>query len=98
MRIRRKLRQEIEQKGKLMKRKSFRPMLDVMEPRIALSSSPSFFTSFLDNLFGQSSTSSSTPHYTAAQIAKIKANRAAEKLAHEEKLAAFEAAHPHAHA
>jgi hypothetical protein len=82
-----------------MKRKSFRPTLDVMEPRIALSSSGnSFFTNFFDNLFGKSTnSSSSTPHYTAAQIAKIKANNLARREAHQEKLAEFRATHPHAH-
>jgi hypothetical protein len=81
-----------------MKRKSFRPMLDVMEPRIALSSSGnSFFTNFFDNLFGKSTNSnSSKPHYTAAQIAKIKAENLARKEAHQEKVAEFRAAHPHA--
>ena len=46
-----------------------------MESRIALSSSStSIFTSFFDNLFGKSTTTTSnTPKYTAAQIAKIKA-------------------------
>jgi hypothetical protein len=81
-----------------MKRKAFRPVLDVMEPRVALSSSGnSFFTNFFDNLFGQSTNhQSSQPHYTAAQIAKIKANRLAQQEAHQEKVAAFHAAHPHA--
>ena len=81
-----------------MKRKSFRPVLDVMEPRVALSSSGnSFFTNFFDNLFGQSTNShSSQPHYTAAQIAKIKANHLAQKEAHQAKVAEFRAAHAHA--
>jgi len=78
-----------------MKRKSFRPTIDEMEPRIALSSN-SFFTNFFDSIFGKSSTSTtSTPHYTAAQIAKIKAHKLAVQEAHQEKLAAFQAAHPH---
>jgi hypothetical protein len=82
-----------------MRRKSFRPVVDLMEPRIALSSSSnSFFTTFFDNLFGKSTnTTSSTPHYTAAQIAKIKAENLARKEAHQEKVAEFRAAHPHAH-
>jgi hypothetical protein len=81
-----------------MKRKSFRPVVDVMEPRIALSSSSnSFFTTFFDNLFGQTSTShSSTPHYTPAQIAKIKAEHLARKEAHQQKVAEFHVTHPHA--
>jgi hypothetical protein len=79
-----------------MRRKSFRPGLEGMESRLALSSSStSFFTEFFDNLFGKStnSNSSTTPHYTAAQIAQIKAKHAAQKLAHEERLAEFRAAH-----
>jgi hypothetical protein len=79
-----------------MKRKSFRPVIDLLESRIALSSNNSFFTSIFDSLFGQSpSSGSSKPHYTAAQIAKIKANNLARKEAHQEKLAEFRAAHPH---
>jgi hypothetical protein len=68
-----------------------------MEPRIALSSSGnSFFTNLFDNLFGKSSnSSSSTPHYTPAQIAKIKAHNLAVREAHQEKLAEFRAAHHH---
>jgi hypothetical protein len=81
-----------------MKRKSYRPVLDVMEPRIALSGN-SIFTNFFDNLFGQSTNSnSSKPHYTAAQIAKIKAENLAKREAHQEKVAEFRAAHAHAHA
>jgi hypothetical protein len=79
-----------------MKRKSFRPVLDVMEPRVALSGN-SFFTNFFDNLFGQSTNNNnSKPHYTAAQIAKIKAENLARKEAHQQKVAEFRAAHPHA--
>jgi len=71
-----------------------------MEPRVALSSSGnSFFTTFFDNLFGKSTNSSSSqPHYTPAQIAQIKAHRLALQEAHQAKVAAFRAAHPHAHA
>jgi hypothetical protein len=88
----------VGQRESLMKRKSFRPMVDVMEPRIALSGGGnSFFTNFFDNLFGRSSTSNhSKPHYTPAQIAKIKAENLAKKEAHQEKVAEFRAAHPHA--
>ena len=76
-----------------MRQKSFRPMLEGMEPRLALSSSStSFFTEFFDNLFGKS-TNSTTPHYTAAEIAKIKAKNAAAKAAHQEHLAEVKAAH-----
>jgi hypothetical protein len=80
-----------------MPRKSFRPVVDGLESRVALSSSGnSFFTSLFDNLFGKSSnSSSSTPHYTAAQIAKIKAHNLAVKEAHQEKLAEFRATHQH---
>ena len=79
----------------LMKRKSFRPALDPMESRIALSGT-SIFTQFFDNLFGQSTNSTSTPKYTPAEIAKIKANNLAKKEAHEAKVAEFKAEHPHA--
>ena len=74
-------------------------MVEGMESRLALSSSSSsFFTDFFDNLFGKSTTStSSTPTYTPAQIAKIKANNLARQEAHEAKVAEFKAAHPHAH-
>ena len=81
-----------------MKRNSFRPQVDMMESRIALSSSSSgsFFTNFFNSIFGQSTTShSSTQHLTAAQIAKIKAHNLALKEAQQARLAAFEAAHPH---
>jgi hypothetical protein len=84
------------QGGTVMKRKSFRPQVDAMEARVALSSSGSgsFFTSFFNSIFGKSTTSnSSTVHYTAAQIAKIKAHNAAMQQAREAKLEAFHAAH-----
>jgi hypothetical protein len=79
-----------------MRRKSFRPMLEGMETRVALSTSSgtSFFTEFFDNLFGKSTTStSSTPKYTPAEIAKIKAKNAAAKEARLEHLAELKAAH-----
>jgi hypothetical protein len=80
-----------------MRRKSFRPVVDVMESRVALSSSTSPFTSFFDNLLGIVNTgnSNNTHHYTAAQVAHIKAKRAAEKVARQEHLAALNAAHSH---
>jgi hypothetical protein len=79
-----------------MRRKSFRPTLEGMESRVALStsSSTSFFTEFFDNLFGKSTTTtSSTPTYTPAEIARIKAKRAAAKEAQQEHLAAVKSAH-----
>src|SRR5262249_33971760 len=80
--------------GMVMKRKSFQPGFDAMEPRLALSSS-NFFSSFFDSIFAQNNSNSNTPHYTAAQIAKIKAHRQALREARQERLAAFHAAHPH---
>jgi hypothetical protein len=80
-----------------MRRKSFRPVLDVMEPRVALSSGGnSFLTNLFDNLFGKSSNSThNTPQYTPAQIAQIKAHNLALREARQEKLAEFRAAHHH---
>jgi hypothetical protein len=76
-----------------MRRKSFRPTLEGMESRIALSSSStSFFTEFFDNLFGKTTTST-TPTYTPAEIAKIKAKNAAARAARQEHLAEVKAAH-----
>src|SRR5262249_14306152 len=77
--------------GSPMKRKPFRPMIDTMEPRVALSSS-NFFSTFFDNIFGQTSNSSSSqPHYTPAQIAHIKAHRQALREARQERLAEMHA-------
>jgi hypothetical protein len=82
-----------------MRRKTtFRPAIDKMEPRIALSSSSNFFSNFFDSIFGNSKNSkSSTAQYTPAQIAHIKAHRQAVHAAHQEKLAEWKAAHGHSH-
>jgi hypothetical protein len=80
-----------------MRRTRFRPEIDTMESRIALSSG-GFFGSITDvfkSLLGQSNTPSKTPAKpTPAQIAHAHAVR----LARQEKLAAWHAAHPRAHA
>jgi hypothetical protein len=80
-----------------MRRKSFQPVLDVMEPRVALSSGgTSFLTDFFDNLFGKTTNDTKTaPHYTHAQILQIKAKHAAAKEARLEHLAELKAAHQH---
>jgi hypothetical protein len=75
-----------------MRRKTFRPVLDVMEPRIALSG---WFSDFVDNLFGNS-TDDDKPKYTPAQIDQIKAKREAAREARLERLAEWRAAHPRA--
>ena len=76
-----------------MRRKNFRPEMDAMEPRIALSSGGLFGS--LENAFksilGQSTTTTTTTHRpTAAQIAHANALKAARK----ERLAEWHAAHP----
>jgi hypothetical protein len=79
-----------------MRRTNFRPEIDRMEPRIALSSG-GFFGSLEDavkSILGQSTSSSSkSDRPTKAQIAHAQAV----KLARQEKLAAWYAAHPHVH-
>jgi hypothetical protein len=77
-----------------MRRKSLRPTIEIMESRIALSSSngfSSFFSNLIDSITGKSSSSSnnSTPHLSKAKIAQIKEMR-------QERLVKWEAAHPHA--
>src|SRR4051794_5791865 len=45
--------------GGFMRRKTFRPVLDPMEPRIALSGG--WFSDFVDSLFGKSTTDDDKP-------------------------------------
>jgi hypothetical protein len=81
------------------KRKTFRPVMDTMEARIALSSS-NWLSDFFDSLFGQSTTNDSTdkPKYTPAQIAKAHVRKLAAQEARQERLAQLHEAHPHARA
>lgn len=78
-----------------MRRKSFRPMLDTMEPRIALSGG--WFSDFFDSLLGKNSNDNDKkPSYTPAQIAKFQAKKQAAHQARMERLAEWHAAHPFA--
>ncbi len=79
-----------------MRQKTFRPAMDTMEPRIALSG---FFGDLFDSLLGRSSDSSDDkPKYTPAQIAKFHAKREAAREARIERLAEWRAAHPRVYA
>jgi hypothetical protein len=65
-----------------------------MEPRIALSSTngfSSFFTNIIDSITGKSTktSTSTTPHISAAKAAQLKEIR-------HERLLNWDAAHPHA--
>jgi hypothetical protein len=77
-----------------MKRKTFRPQMDTMEPRIALSSN--FFTDFFNSLLGKSNTSTPTVHH-AAKPAHVHTTTVQMAMQiRQERLAAWHAAHPHA--
>jgi hypothetical protein len=70
--------------------------MDRMEPRIALSST-NFFTSFFNSLLGKNTPSTPTkPANHPAHVGTIQAHTALQ--IHQERLAAWHAAHPHAKA
>ncbi len=75
-----------------MKRKPFKPTMDTMEPRIALSS---WFSDLFGNIFGNSNSTSTTKHLSPQQVQAQKLRIEQARQARQERIAEFRAAHIH---
>jgi len=79
-----------------MKRKSFRPVMDTMEPRLTLSGM-NWFTTLIDNFLGKSTPPSHPAPHRATHPAHVQTTQAHTALQlRQERLTAWQAAHPHA--